>query len=555
MRLADSVMLTAFVWTLSAVTACSDPTATPNDTSASDSQDTQQDATVTPDSVTPDSVTPEAVTPEAVDVSDTTPALNRVTILHTSDERGRLLPREVVNDDGALVVRGGAANVAGWWKEREGYSPATHIVLSSGNSWIGSPSSTWLRGESVVEVFGLMGFDAAAIGSRDFDFGRQTLLERIDEASYSFVSANMRVKATGELAPFVQATAIIRVGDVDVAIIGLMEVNSDANAADLADLDFADLGATIDREARLAREAGAEIVIALGSSTMGATGIALASLAEPIDLAFAARSGDAMIQDVGGVPLLVSGQYFDGYHAITLSHDPASGAVAVEKVEFVAVEYPATEANPVTPDAAVETAVAKWEAVAEVDLGEEIGYTATGLSRPSWPLANWVMDSWLAAFPSADIALQNSGGLQAAIAPGTVTAGDVVAVMPFENYILEVPMTGAQLRAAMVAMTASCGGVTPQCFVAVAGLTYEVTGRDLILTLAGGGPVVDDATYTVLLNNYLFVGGAGFPVDTGIVPKVTGQHMRDPVLAWTRALATSMSDPLEAHIDAVQRGL
>ncbi len=541
MRLSTHAVVFASV--LSTVSACGDSTSSPSDTNTPDAQDTQQDATDIADSVTPD----------VSDVSDTTPSLNLVTVLHTSDERGRLLPREEVKD-GLLQVLGGAANVAGWWKEREDYSPATHLVLSSGNSWIGSPSSTWLRGESVVEVFGLMGFDAAALGSRDFDFGRQALLDRIDEASYPIVSANMRLKATGELAPFVQATTISRVGEVDVAVIGLMDINSDANAADLADLDFADLAATIDREARLAREAGAEIVIALGSCSVGQMQGALVNLTEPIELAFAGRSGDPVADVVGGVPLVGSGQYFNGYHAITLSHDPASGAVAVVKLEYVAVEYPTSEANPVTPDAAVETAVAKWEALAAVDLGEELGYTATGLTRPSWPLANWVMDSWLAAFPTADIAIQNSGGLQAAIATGTVTVGDVVAVMPFENYILEVPMTGAKLRAAMRAMATNCGVLSPQCFVAVAGLTYEVDGSDLILTLAGGGPLVDDATYNVLLNNYVFVGGSGFPIDASLVPTATGQHMRDPVIAWTRSLATSISDPLEAHIDALPRG-
>jgi hypothetical protein len=47
--------------------------------------------------------------------------------------------------------------------------------------------------------------------------------------------------------------------------------------------------------------------------------------------------------------------------------------------------------------------------------------------------------------------------------------------------------------------------------------------------------------------------GSGFSHDPDLELVKTGAHYRGPVIAWTKQLGTSPTDPLEAHIDAVPR--
>ena len=62
-------------------------------------------------------------------------------------------------------------------------------------------------------------------------------------------------------------------------------------------------------------------------------------------------------------------------------------------------------------------------------------------------MGNLVADAMLdrVADQGVTIALQNGGGLRASIGGGTVTKGDVLAVLPFQNTLSTFNITGAGL--------------------------------------------------------------------------------------------------------------
>lgn len=161
---------------------------------------------------------------------------------------------------------------------------------------------------------------------------------------------------------------------------------------------------------------------------------------------------------------------------------------------------------------------------------------------------NWVVDAWMWAYPHADMALQNSGGVKIAIQPGPITVGMLVSGLPHPNYILEATMTGAQVVASLEGMIAK-GTDGP-----VAGIRYESSSSGLLITMEDGTPLDTEATYTVLINDYMHAGQAGFPYDPELPVVPTGAHMRDPVIAWTEQLGTSASDPLDNYLDPLPRG-
>ena len=204
------------------------------------------------------------------------------------------------------------------------------------------------------------------------------------------------------------------------------------------------------------------------------------------------------------------------------------------------MRYDTESGNPVEPHESLAALIADWRADSDSLLGEEIGYSFTGVEQRSSTMGNWVGDAWLWAYPHADIALTNWAGFRAPVDSGPVTIGDVVAMMPFENRIIEVAISGSDLIANLLC----CGG-------AASGMSYSSDGH---VTLASGRPFSVDSTYYLLVNDFMFTGGAGYLFDDQDLEAYdTSINWRQPVIDFTAALGTSVTDPLEGQIDAEPR--
>ncbi|MFT4672660.1 MAG: 2',3'-cyclic-nucleotide 2'-phosphodiesterase (5'-nucleotidase family) [Pseudohongiellaceae bacterium] len=139
----------------------------------------------------------------------------KLTILYTNDEHGWM---EGVEEGG------GAASLFEQWQAQEGFTKdGPFLVLSGGDNWTGPAISTWVEGESMVEVMNAMDYDASAIGNHEFDFGLDTLAVRTSQANFPYLSANTAWKESGGyplelgILPF----TVKAVAGLNVAIIGL----------------------------------------------------------------------------------------------------------------------------------------------------------------------------------------------------------------------------------------------------------------------------------------------------------------------------------------------
>jgi 2',3'-cyclic-nucleotide 2'-phosphodiesterase (5'-nucleotidase family) len=278
-----------------------------------------------------------------------------------------------------------------------------------------------------------------------------------------------------------------------------------------------------------------------------------AELTAPVDAIFGGHNHALEDDVVNGIPVFEDSVNLTGYRLARFRVDLAAHQATFLDQRFVRVRWPDGDPAPVEPDGTIEGIVSSWSALLDDALAETIGYTATGISLGSWAQANWTCDAWLATFPNASVVIQNFGGLRQSIAAGDIRKLDVFGMMPFENRIYELELTGEQIRANIVQATASCGTVGA-CSPAIAGMRYQGVGDAVVLLQPDGHPLDLWASYRVLVNDFIYAGGGGYlfasqdptPVDLGV-------NYRDPVIDWTAALATSASDPLEAHIDATPR--
>ena len=183
----------------------------------------------------------------------------------------------------------------------------------------------------------------------------------------------------------------------------------------------------------------------------------------------------------------------------------------------------------------IKTIVDFWIAKTDEVLSDVIGYTNVDISRYSIELQNLMCDSWLYRFPNADISITNAGGIRQDLFTGDIDLADIVSMLPFENYILELELTGAEIKDVISGLI--IGGMT------TVGGYY----------LSDGTPIDDQQEYTVLTTDYLY---SQTSVNFSIYdpdPYNTNEHYRQPLIDYLKSLNTNSGDPLDNYLDYTSR--
>jgi 2',3'-cyclic-nucleotide 2'-phosphodiesterase (5'-nucleotidase family) len=135
---------------------------------------------------------------------------------------------------------------------------------------------------------------------------------------------------------------------------------------------------------------------------------------------------------------------------------------------------------------------------------------------PISPLGQLFTDAMLASVPGADVALNNSaGGLRADLPAGPLTYGSVYEVMPFDNLIVGIRLTGRELRQVFAAYFQRSRRVIGFSGVRVRA-RCAAGSADVTLTRPSGDPIRDDESLLVVSTDFVATGGDG--ILTGVIP-------------------------------------
>jgi len=449
--------------------------------------------------------------------------IREITVLYTNDEHGWMEGMEAGQ---------GAANLHRLWQEQEGFSAdGPFLLLSGGDNWTGPAISTWVEGESMVEVMNAMNYDASAVGNHEFDFGLDGLKQRIAEADFPYLSANTRWKTSGEvpvelgILPY----TLQEVNGIRIGIVGLTTTSTPrtANPQLVSELQFDNYELALRATIPEVQAATPDLLFVIAHVCMGELQPLALSVADlGIDLMGGGHCNELVARQVGETVLLGGGYHFTSYARAQIRFDTQN-----DQLLDIQFEVKFNEAG--NEDPGIAAIVEGWQAQFEDLLGEVIAWSDSVIDHRTQGFRQAVIDSWLISDPSADFAITNIGGLRTPLPAGEITLDDLVNLMPFENNIYAVDIPGR-----VVVEAIEVGGRP-----IVAGLVRQ---DDSWVISGTGEPIDPDGQYRVLINSFMYAGGDNFQIIRESDPDGydTGIHYRQPFVDLLSNLNTGPDNPL-----------
>ncbi|MDH5201962.1 MAG: 5'-nucleotidase C-terminal domain-containing protein [Nitrospirota bacterium] len=425
-----------------------------------------------------------------------------IRILHINDFHGFAEP---YNPFGSDEMLGGIAYLTARMNALLNEKPS--LLLSAGDMIQGNNWANLSQGESVIELMNTMKFDAMVVGNHEFDFGQDVLKKRISEAKFPVLGAN--VEGLDMLEPFM----IKDINGIKVAVIGIVTEDTPVSThpRNVSGLKFFSSESTAKKYVTELKNK-ADIIIILSHIGHHADRI-LAERVRGIDVIVGGHSHTKVEKPVRvGNTIIVQ----------AWEHAKALGVLdlTVKDGKITKFNGYLEEIKPETgkEDNVVLAIVEKYKQKVDAVLNEKVGDADVDLDgenvrRKETNLGNLITDVMRYA-SGADIAIINGGTIRTSIKKGEVKVKNVYSVLPFDNYIVAIKLTGKQIKKALehgVSAIEEGAGRFPQ----VSGLSFKYkrsakTGEKVNEILIANKPIDPDKEYIVATNDFLAAGGDGY---------------------------------------------
>ncbi|RVD55992.1 bifunctional metallophosphatase/5'-nucleotidase, partial [Mesorhizobium sp. M8A.F.Ca.ET.023.02.2.1] len=423
-------------------------------------------------------------------------------------------------------------------QERKKLEGQNVLLLSAGDNFQGSLFYTTYKGKVEGEFLNDMKFDAMALGNHEFDDGETALAPFLDMIKFPVLGANVKANAQSKLGDRVKPSIVVEVGGQKIGIIGAVTNDTPELASPGPNITIEDDVKSITAEVDKLKGEGVNKIIAVThigynrerdviakipgiDVVVGGHSHTLLSNTDPK----AAGPYPTMVDNPGGykVPVVQAASYSKYLGEFKVVFDD-NGVVKSASGDPIHLD------KSITPDPAVLARIKELGAPIEALKNKEVAETTDVIdgSRENCrakecAMGNLVSDAILDRVKGqgVEIVISNGGGLRASIDKGTVTMGEVLTVLPFQNTLATFQISGKDLVAGLeggLSQIEDGAGRFPQ----VAGLKYSFdrsvapnAGRVKSVEVMENGawtPINPDKDYLVATNNYVRQGGDGYKV-------------------------------------------
>lgn len=436
------------------------------------------------------------------------------------------------------------------------------IMVDSGDFSQGSIYVSTSKGHAAVEMMNTAGYDVVSLGNHEFDYGYAQLMENLADARFRTVCSNVLLDETG--APILDpATVITTSSGLKLGFVGITtpETVNKVNPGLIHEISFpASAAFYASVQSAVDSLTDANLVIGLShlgmdeaSAELGYRAIDLYNNVSGFDMLIDGHSHTVMTGAEGGEPIQSAGSGFqyigvivinnetaqiENHYLVStagLQNDPEVAAAAQEIMDSVDAQFNTVFATSEVLLSGEENPGCRTE---ETNLGDLI------TDAMVWTMIRTGGTDQVDA--AHVVGIINGGALRASIEPGDITMREINTVLPFDNTIAVVYVTGAELLEALEASTFA----TPQplgSYPQTSGLTftldttrpyaqgsmYSIDGKEsgyyapasierVTITSVNGTAFDPEALYAVVTNNYCAAGGDTYNIFNRAISEGSG---------------------------------
>jgi 5'-nucleotidase len=479
-----------------------------------------------------------------------------IQVIGTNDFHGRLLPDRDIP---------GAAKYAGAVDALRAQNPNT--IFAAAGDLIGATTfeSFINQDKPTIDVLNAMDLDVSAVGNHELDQGYDDLVDRVmapeseanphGGAAWQYVAANIEEPAGAD---DIAESWTTEVGGVTVGFVGAVteDLPSLVSPDGIAGLTVTDIVDATNAEAATLTAAGADVVVLLVhegapdtdcvDAPDSAWGRIVQGVSPDVDAIVSGHthlnySCQYPVAAWGSRtrPVVSAGQYGAFLNQLTFSVEPDTGTILGVTNNNLNINTGSYQ-----PDPEVAAIVEEAKEAAKVPGSVELGQIAAAFNRPApvsgtennrgaeSTLSNLVAEvqRWATRTDergAAQIAFMNPGGLRTDLSdtagdgfPETVTYREAADVQPFANTLVNLRMTGAQIKTVLEQQWQrdAAGNIPSRPFLRLGTsegfeFTYDPTRPegDRITGMYLHDEALDlSRTYSVTANSFLASGGDNF---------------------------------------------
>ncbi len=476
--------------------------------------------------------------------------LKKLTLLHSNDLHGDFTAEQV---DTRLL--GGVSRLSGYVQQTR-QTQENVLYAISGDMFRGSLIDSEFKGVSTIEIMNMLTPDVAALGNHEIDYGIGHLLFLEKCARFPIINANLYIKSNHTR--LFRSHLIREIGGMKLLFIGILteDVLAKVKSEDLigALVDVHEAAAEVGKICDSYRTEDVDLTILLTHIGLEADK-ELAALLDPawgVDMIIGGHSHSLMQMPctVAGIPIVQAASGTDQIGRFDILVDTERNSIHSYTWQLVPID-----SDSCPRDMALEAVLQHYQEKTDEKYGRYITrfadcYTHPRRDRES-ALGKLFADI-LRDTLGLDIMLFGSGSLRKERMGPIVTYRDLTEMFPYEEAIVRVTLTGAQLKTALAHIfrpEALVPDAHTEAYQYSAGLriVVDLAEKTVAELSFRGSPIADDRLFAVGLQDFHYKNmETFFGIDReSVKAKVAATSSTSVIEEWLcrQELVTAPKDP------------